>query len=476
MSMPAIFKSATVPLFLFLALFSLQAYAEIDSKNLLDNVLDRYSAAASGWATTITNRASWLFWLLVVISMVWTFGLMALRRADLGEFFAEFLRFTIFTGFFWWLLINGPRFANSIIASLRQIGGEATGLGSSLGPSGIADIGFSIFFKVLDQSSVWTPVDSIAGLIIAGIILVILALIGVNMLLLLIAGWILAYSGIFFLGFGGSRWTSDMAISYYKTVLAIAAQLLAMVLLIGIGKTFLDDYYNRMSTGISLKEISVMLIASVILLRLMDKIPPMFAGIISGASVGSVGAGSFGSGMAFGAAGMAMMAASTGGAMMWAGAANMAGGASALIAAFQKAQENMVSSNNLFPGAGSSGSGSGLIHDGLAAAMGNPGRFLVDMGANLARGTGSVARDKAMRTMENFNQRVGETVGGKIASAIRNSDSFSGKPPGDKTSNQAQAEFDGDSLSAGQKADSTTTEVVSPNDEVAAFVNKKRSG
>jgi hypothetical protein len=53
---------------------------------------------------------------------------------------------------------------------------------------------------------------------------------------------------------------------------------------------------------------------------------------------------------------------------------------------------------------------------------------------------------------------------------------FSGKPPGDKTSNQAQAEFDGDSLSAGQKADSATTEVVSPNDEVAAFVNKKRSG
>ena len=31
---------------------------------------------------------------------------MALRKADIGEFFAEFVRFTIFTGFFWWLLIN----------------------------------------------------------------------------------------------------------------------------------------------------------------------------------------------------------------------------------------------------------------------------------------------------------------------------------------------------------------------------------
>jgi type IV secretion system protein VirB6/type IV secretion system protein TrbL len=39
------------------------------------------------------------------------------------------------------------------------------------------------------------------------------------MLLLLASGWVLAYGGVFFLGFGGSRWTSDLAINYYKTVL-----------------------------------------------------------------------------------------------------------------------------------------------------------------------------------------------------------------------------------------------------------------
>ncbi|MEP6879617.1 MAG: P-type conjugative transfer protein TrbL, partial [Nitrosospira sp.] len=91
-----------------MALFSVQAYAMIENTSVLDNILDRYQGAAGAWATTITARATWLFWLLAVISMVWTFGLMALRRADLGEFFAEFFRFTVFTGFFWWLLINGP--------------------------------------------------------------------------------------------------------------------------------------------------------------------------------------------------------------------------------------------------------------------------------------------------------------------------------------------------------------------------------
>ena len=118
-----------------------------------------------------------------------------------------------------------------------------------------------------------------AGILMAVAILVILALVGVNMLLLLASGWVLAYGGVFFLGFGGSRWTSDMAINYYKVVLGVAAQLFAMVLLVGIGKTFLDDYYSRMSAGISLKEMGMLIV--IILLALVRN-PPLIAGIITG--------------------------------------------------------------------------------------------------------------------------------------------------------------------------------------------------
>ncbi|WP_269759724.1 P-type conjugative transfer protein TrbL [Variovorax sp. E3] len=336
MRMPANLKTLALPLFVWLAFFAVDAHAAIDNAGVFDSVLDRYQAAASGWAGVITTAATWLFWTLVVISMVWTFGMMALRKADIGEFFAEFVRFTIFTGFFWWALTNGPNFASSIYASLRQLAGNATGLGNALSPSGIVDVGFAIFDKVMDQSSVWSPVDSMAGILMAVAILVILALVGVNMLLLLASGWVLAYGGVFFLGFGGSRWTSDMAINYYKVVLGVAAQLFAMVLLVGIGKTFLDDYYSRMSAGISLKEMGVMLIVVIILLALVNKIPPLIAGIITGASVGGAGIGQFGAGAALGAAGMAAAAAATGGAALAAGAASAAGGASAVMAAFSR--------------------------------------------------------------------------------------------------------------------------------------------
>lgn len=311
------------------------AVAAIDSAGILDNVLARYSTAAATWGKIITTRATWLFWTLTVISMVWTFGMMALRKADIGEFYAEFVRFTIFTGFYWWLLQNGPSFATSIMQSLRQIGAEATGLGNTLAPSGIVDIGFDIFYKVLDKSSVWSPIDTAIGMVISGSILIVFALIGVNMLLLLISGWILAYAGVFFLGFGGSRWTSEMAISYFKTVLNIAAQLFTMILLVGIGKSFVDQYYSSMSGGIVLKELAVMLVVAVVLMTLVNKVPGLI-GSLAGGHTGSLGTG-FGAGAAVGAAMMGAAAAATAGAAIAAGATGLAGGAQALMAAYSKA-------------------------------------------------------------------------------------------------------------------------------------------
>ena len=361
MRMPAALKIA-VPLFVWLAFFAMDAQAAVDSAGVFDNVLARYQSAAAGWAGYITARATWLFWTLVVISMVWTFGMMALRKADIGEFFAEFVRFTIFTGFFWWLLSNGPNFASSIYDSLRQIGSSASGLSSTLTPSTVVDVGFDIFYKVMDQSSVWSPVDSMAGILIAVVILVVLALVAVNMLLLLASGWILAYAGVFFLGFGGSRWTSDMAINYYKTVLGVAAQLMTMVLLVGIGRTFLNDYYTQMSAGINLKEMGVMMVVAIILLALVNKVPGLISGVITGASVGHAGIGNIGAGAAVGAAGMAAAAAATGGAMIAAGAANAAGGAQAVMAAFSKANENVSAGSDVLTsmwGGGGNGGGDG---------------------------------------------------------------------------------------------------------------------
>lgn len=360
---------AFLPMLLpLLALISTDAAAATDPENILDNAYLKYVAAASGWATVITNAASWLYWTLVLISMVWTFSQMALRRASSEEFLGEFLKFTMFTGIFFWLLINAPQIAKAIYNSLTQLAATAAGLTGAQSPSGVVDIGVNILDQVLARSSVFSPVDSAIGILCALLILFVLALVGINMLLMMIAAYVMAYAGIFLLGFGGSRWTSDMAIHYFKTVLQIAIQLFAMVLLVGIGKTFLDDYYTSMDAGINLKDLAVMMIVSLILLVLVNKVPPMISGIVSGAGLaaagglGNAGVGDAMRGGAMVAAGGAAIAAAGAAGMsaMGQAAQSIGGGAQALMAAVKKGQDNVASGSDILASmAGKSGGGSG---------------------------------------------------------------------------------------------------------------------
>ncbi len=285
--MKALHKAALIGV--VLALYSTAASAQLTNQGMLDQVVTEFATRATSWQTVVMNAAMFLFWTLGTISLVFTFGFMALRKADIGEFFAEFIRFILFFGFFLWLLRNGPVFANSIIQSLARIGEQASGV-ASVTPSGIVDIGFMILKQAFTNSSIWSPVDSFIGVALSVGILILLAVVAVNMLLLLVSGWLLMYAGIFFLGFGGSRWTSDMALNYYKTVLGVAVQIMTMVLLVGIGNDLLSSFYARMNTGtLNFEELGVMLVFCVALLMLVNRVPPLVAGIITGSGIGGGG-------------------------------------------------------------------------------------------------------------------------------------------------------------------------------------------
>ncbi len=531
----------------FVAIFySTGAAAQLTNQGMLDQVVEKFAIKAVGWQGVVLNAAMWLFWTLGAISLVWTGGMMILRKADIGEFFAEFVRFILFFGFFLWLLRNGPEYASSIVQSLQRIGEQASGV-SSITPSKIVDIGFMILKQAVKNISAWQPIDSLVGLVLSAGILLLLAAVAVNMLLILVSAWILMYAGIFFLGFGGSRWTSDMALNYYKTVLGIAVQLFAMVLLVGIGNDLLSTFYDNMNKGtLNFEELGVMLVFCFALMMLVNRIPPLLSSIISGGGVGAAGGiGNFGTGAALGAAAMAAAAAAKGGAMIAAGAANAAGGAQAVMAAFSKANENVSSGSDVLTSmwggggsslAGDSGgnnssstgntpfaqatgfadssssadlansspssadksntgedakgknegggsdqskasgdrqtgqgsseanqqnapgstAGNGFLASAAKAAS-TAGKIAADAGANLAKGTIDVAKDKASSIKESAMERIADTTGGKIATAINEQDR--GKDNG--------ITFDGNSLASAVSVDAES--------EIAAFRDRNSS-
>lgn len=455
-----------------LMLYSVGAAAQLTNQGMLDQVVTEFATRASSWQSVVMNAALWLFWTLGTISLVWTGGILILRKADIGEFLAEFVRFIMFFGFFLWLLRNGPAFASSIIRSLQKLGEQASGV-SSVTPSSIVDIGFMIWKQAIISLSLWTPIDSFVGIALSAGIMLLLAAVAVNMLLLLVAGWILMYAGIFFLGFGGSRWTSDLAINYYKAVLGVAVQLMAMVLLIGIGNDLLSTFYAKMNKGaLNFEELGVMLVFCFALLMLINRVPSLLAGVITGS--GSGGAGNFGAGAiagaAMGAAGMAAAATSMAGAAVMGGVQNIAGGAQALMAACSKASQDVAGGSDMLASlaggsssdggrssggsgasplaaamdsssAGGRSSGDGSSHSGRsdtrqasakrggtsgqaqsgdrASVVAKAGKVAAGTAANLAQGTWDVAKTKAGEMGDAAMDRIGETTGGKIAAAIK---------------------------------------------------------
>ena len=173
-------KELSIILVIFLFFQSPEVLATINGQNIFDDVESKYKTAASAWSSALTARASWLFWALSLISMVWTHGMLLFRKADIAEFYGEFIRFIVFTGFFWWLLSNGPQMAHDIISSMQILGNTASGIAGTT-PSSIVDVGFKIFNTIVQQSSIASPVMSTAGIIMAIIVITILALIAANM-------------------------------------------------------------------------------------------------------------------------------------------------------------------------------------------------------------------------------------------------------------------------------------------------------
>jgi len=302
--------------FLFFLLLPPDACAELESKGTLDEMVDRFKMHSLGWEGVFKKHATWLFWTLACISMTWTFGTLALRKADMGDFFAELVRFMLFAGFFWFLLDNGPAIANSIVKSLQTLGGEANSAydgPKELSPSGVVDMGWSVYKSATTKNALkamLNPAITAINMLLALLIVLFMGLIAINMALLLISAWMMAYAGVFILGFGGGRWTNEMAINYYKSILGIAIQIGMMLLIVGVGQSIMTEHIAKANLVPSISESGVLILDSIALYLLSSKVPPMVAGVIGTGGGAGAGIGNITPGGIFGAANTA-----TGGAL-----------------------------------------------------------------------------------------------------------------------------------------------------------------
>ncbi|SDG18557.1 P-type conjugative transfer protein TrbL [Dyella sp. 333MFSha] len=269
--------------------------------------------------TQVLDAAKTLFWSLAVMSLVWTMGMLILRQ-DLGEVLIELIRFMIVTGTFYWLLINASDgqgdggFIADIVDSFFEMENDLGRVTFGRHADGFVARGLATYFSTLDATRTGSDPDQILAGGIAVLILVLLTIVGAQFLVALVMAWLLGYAGIFLLGFGGARWTSQLAVSYYKHALAVGITVLVLGLL-GAGGHRVIDRISTVSMNSADPQfffLGMMLAVSVLVLVLAVRIPQFFYTMVTGSQLGVLAGSASVIGSAIATGGGAAIAAATG--------------------------------------------------------------------------------------------------------------------------------------------------------------------
>ena len=251
-----------------------------------NTVANQFAAAIKGFGSQIEPYAESLFWYLASISLVWTGVTLALKKADIMEFLAEFVRFIMATGFFYWLLRNSTEMSIAIITSLQQAGSNVGG-GNAGQSNAIMQLAMSFATAATNNISILSPNMSVIWALMALIILLIGCYVVVTTTIALCSALLLVYAGIFVLGFGGARWTSEIAIGYYKAVIAAGLRLFTLNLLVKTAVSLVNSVGTTDLTNIN--NAFTLLALMVIVAMLIDKVPSQIASLVSHNHVGSHG-------------------------------------------------------------------------------------------------------------------------------------------------------------------------------------------
>ena len=158
---------------------------------------------------------------------------------------------------------------------------EASGFAGEFSPPNLMGVGLDAFAMCCAHMKLRSPSVSTAAFISGLVLLLIMGFLAGKMLLMLCCSWLVIYTGIIYLGFGGLNWTWDMVSGYFRSVLGLGFTLLALILLCDVCVDFITGKLKMMDEGdgFSLAVMRLIIGGSLVLFVMVTKAPPMLATI-----------------------------------------------------------------------------------------------------------------------------------------------------------------------------------------------------
>ena len=309
---------------LLLLIFPLFLFAEVSTDNQAQGLLTIFDAAKNTWIAAVVPFALNLFWLLVIIDWVWTFGMLLLKGTEISEILATVIQKVLIIGFFL-AMFQYTTWLDTIPQSFGQLADTINALPQRITPDTILEQGFSIVDTVWGSTSWFSnPGDSI-GLMIAGLVILFAFILMTAMFFtVMVKLYLLMVGAYFILALGGLSYTRTMGVNAIIAVFKAGFELFFIKLLLGFSLNTITTMAANVGTDNS--SIMAMIGISILIAALVS----MVSGLVDSLAHGTLGTNG-------------SLASNTKSSMMGVGAGTV-GGAMASVAQVQSANN---SSNGL---------------------------------------------------------------------------------------------------------------------------------
>ncbi|ECL3225222.1 P-type conjugative transfer protein TrbL [Campylobacter coli] len=252
-----------------------------------NGVLDLLQNGLESWIPLIKTACLWVFWTLVVIDLVWTFGLKALSGFEFGDFLATLIKKIMYIGIFLFLF-NTDQWLQILFNSFSQL---ATGVsnGIKITPSNIVTSGVEILLSIWEAAGL--NLAKTLFLLICGLIILIgFLLMAIDLLIVYLKFFLMNVIVFFALALGGLNHFKQIGLNPIMTAIKIGIELLMIQGLMALAINITNSAFKEIAQNLTIDLTLQILVIALIFCKITKLVPGIIEAVFNGSIGESAGA------------------------------------------------------------------------------------------------------------------------------------------------------------------------------------------